>query len=371
MPKLLFNTAIIAFFSVSFFYPFTIDAQQSFKGLESLFSSPRQYTVSFTAAAHHIDGKITEREWADIPWTENYTDIEGDKKPAPYFNTRSKMMWDKNYLYIAAELQEDHIWANVKNHDEVIFQDNDFEVFLDPNNDTYQYFEIEMNAINTVWELFLSKPYRNGSGPLMSWDAPGLRTAVKVLGTLNNPKDKDRGWTIEMAIPYSALSIGNEVMVPKDGDLWRINFSRVEWDTKVENGKYVKSKSPEGKNLPEHNWVWSPQGVVDMHYPERWGYLKFSDSVNVKTTNIFELPYSEKQKTYLWLAYYRQKEFQQKQGRYALSLQEIDVLPSFSLDNKTNTLEMEATLHQFFFSLKTEGQKTITINQDGLIQMLK
>ena len=58
---------------------------------------------------------------------------------------------------------------------------------------------------------------------------------------------------------------------PKDGNQWRINFSRVEWDTTIEAGKYVKVKG-----RPEHNWVWSPQGVINMHCPERWGYLQFS-----------------------------------------------------------------------------------------------
>ena len=27
----------------------------------------------------------------------------------------------------------------------------------------------------------------------------------------------------------------------------------------------------------EDNWVWSPQGRVDMHQPEHWGYLQFAD----------------------------------------------------------------------------------------------
>jgi hypothetical protein len=30
------------------------------------------------------------------------------------------------------------------------------------------------------------------------------------------------------------------------------------------------------KDRREDNWVWSPQGVVDMHRPETWGYVQFS-----------------------------------------------------------------------------------------------
>jgi len=57
------------------------------------------------------------------------------------------------------------------------------------------------------------------------------------------------------------------------GDTWRINFSRVEWEAAIADGRYVKTP---GK--PEDNWVWSPQGVVDMHRPETWGYIQFTDA---------------------------------------------------------------------------------------------
>jgi hypothetical protein len=49
-----------------------------------------------------------------------------------------------------------------------------------------------------------------------------------------------------------------------------MNFSRVEWQ--IEAGGHQYRKVP-GK--PEDNWVWSPQGVVNMHVPERWGYVQF------------------------------------------------------------------------------------------------
>ena len=47
-------------------------------------------------------------------------------------------------------------------HDSVIFQDNDFEVFIDPDGDNHNYYEIEINALNTEWDLRLPKPYRDG-----------------------------------------------------------------------------------------------------------------------------------------------------------------------------------------------------------------
>ena len=59
------------------------------------------------------------------------------------------MLWDETNLYIAAELTETHIWSTLTRHDTIVFLDNDFEVFIDPDNDTHHYFEIEINAAGT------------------------------------------------------------------------------------------------------------------------------------------------------------------------------------------------------------------------------
>ena len=86
-----------------------------------------------------------------------------------------------------------------------------------------------MNALNTGWDLYLNKPYKQHGKADNSWEIPGLKTAVAVQGTLNNSNDKDHGWTIEIAYPWSAFTSRQEVKQPQVGTEWRINFSRVEW----------------------------------------------------------------------------------------------------------------------------------------------
>ena len=103
--------------------------------------------------------------------------------------TRAKMLWDSTYLYIYAELQEADLWGTLRQHDTIIYDDNDFEVFINPDNTTHRYFELEINALGTVMDLFMNKPYRNGGKALMSWDAQGLLSAVTVRGTLDHPGD--------------------------------------------------------------------------------------------------------------------------------------------------------------------------------------
>ncbi len=232
---------------------------------------PKHYDCVRAVKPPNIDGKLDDRAWRDAPWSTSFVDIEGDAKPAPRFRTRMKMLWDNDYLYIGAELEEPHVWATLTEHDSVIFHDNDFEVFLDPDGDTLNYYELEINALGTTWDLLLNKPYRVGGKADNSWEMVGLKSAVAIAGTLNKSADTDQGWTVELALPWKALAqYSKQPLPPRNGDEMRLNFSRVEWQTEIVDGHY--SKLP---GLKEANWVWSPQGAINMHIPERWGSVRF------------------------------------------------------------------------------------------------
>lgn len=220
-----------------------------------------------------IDGRA-ESAWSEASWTDDFTDIEGDKTPA--YRTRTKMLWDEDYLYFFAELEEPNIWGDITQRDEVIFYNNDFEIFIDPDGDTHNYMEFEVNVLNTVWDLWLAKPYRNEGKVTDGWDIAGLKSAVQIDGTLNDPDDEDHLWTVEIAMPWKAITEAAENDHVPAGKYWRINFSRVNWDYELAEGKYTRKKGDDGRYLPEYNWVWSPQGVISMHQPEKWGYVYFS-----------------------------------------------------------------------------------------------
>lgn len=331
---------------------------------------PRQYHSYQTEAPIKIDGVADENAWSKATWSDDFTDIEGDKQPAPAMRTRLKMLWDNQNLYILAELEEPHIWANLHQHDTIIFQDNDFEVFVDPDGDGEKYFEIEINAHNTIMDLFMPKAYRVGGDALMTWDTKGMRTAVQIDGTLNNPQDKDKKWTVEMAIPFSAFAFFNHGLPPRDGAHWRINFSRVEWDTDIVNGQYIKRKDPKtGKSLPEHNWVWSPQGIINMHAPEKWGYLFFVAKPAGSTPVTQSLPAIEAAKEYLWDVYTRQLQYRRKNGRYASTLGALGIsATTINEQGATYTLQMEGITDQFTATLLNKNSKErCSINQEGKI----
>ena len=249
-------------------------------------SSPpvRSYEAPRAATPPAVDGVLDDAAWRNAPWTEPFVDIRGEDWPEPALTTRAKGTWDERYLYVGAELEEPHLWATLADRDAIVYHEHDFEVFLDPDGDALAYYELEINALGTEFDLFLDRPYSRKGKANVGWDMQGLRTAVRLDGTLNDPSDEDAGWFVEIAIPWSALRPPGAppeaaARPPRAGDTWRVNFSRVQWPLEIVNGEYQKEREPrDWSDHPEANWVWSPQGEIDMHIPEMWGAVRFVDS---------------------------------------------------------------------------------------------
>jgi len=293
-------------------------------------TEPRCYLCYRSSELLEFTGCLDKPFWQHAPWTEDFVDIEGDLQPLPAFRTRVKMLWDDQFLYIGVEMEEPHVWATLTEHDSVIFQDNDFEVFIDPDGDNHDYYELEINALNTTWDLRLVKPYRDGGPALNEWEIPGFRSAVSIAGTLNDPSDIDTGWSVEMAFPWAALGeYARCPCPPGDGDQWRINFSRVEWDIEVADGKYRKLP-----DRPEHNWVWSPQGAIDMHRPERWGCVQFSTAA--PGTAEYKPDPSMPAREALMRVYHAQRAFREANGHWAGSLTELGIEEPTAIELETN-----------------------------------
>lgn len=281
--------------------------------------TPRRYLCYRAAGPIEIDGKLNKPAWWAAPWTDEFVDIEGDARRGPWFKTRAKMLWDDQYLYIGAEMDEPHVWGKLTERDSIVYHDNDFEVFLNPTSDNHRYYELEINALNTIFDLFLAKPYRDGGPADHGWDVTGLKTAVHVDGTLNDPSDEDRGWSVEIAMPWTAFDRhGGAKCPPRDGDQWRVNFSRVQWDHRVVDGVYEKIP---GK--PEHNWVWSPQGVIDMHRPEQWGLIQFSSATAGSAKAAWRDDGSGPARALLHRIYYTQLAHRRATGVWASSLEQL------------------------------------------------
>jgi len=316
-------------------------------------SLPLVYNCRFTETEIQVDGKM-DLTWNTTEWSSSFTDIEGDTQPAPYLETKFKMLWSEKYLYVFVWMEEPHVWATLVNHDDIVYRDNDFEVFIDPDGDTHNYMEIEVNAHNTILDLFLPKPYREG-GPLqMQWTAEGLSSAIGIQGSLNDPNHKDTSWCVEMAIPFSSLN-----SMPSMGDHWRMNFSRVQYESVINDNRYSKQKDSTNRFLPEHNWVWSPQGIINMHYPEKWGYVFFTDSGAKQES---KYPEDAPVRLALYELYYQQKVHFKNNGSYTSNIPETITV----LGEHVKLIVDEIEKSSFLFKVAW-NRHYVHLRQDGKI----
>lgn len=361
---------IILIITISFFLSCQNSISQIVSYEHPINYQPVTYVCYKTNDSLIIDGKLDELIWQKTPVTNDFVDIQGDLKPLPPYQTNVKMLWDDEYFYFGAFMEEPHIWGKLRKRDTVIYYDNDFEIFLDPDGDTHHYFEFEINALNTVWDLLLLHPYRedNWKKVLNNWDIKGIKSAVFINGTLNNATDLDSFWTVEVAIPWKVL---NEMTppnyLPKEGVQWRVNFSRVNWNMDISNDIYKKQKGKNGKILPEENWVWSPQGYINMHAPETWGFVQFSEIIAGEKTIDFIPLEDEKIKWGLRQLYYQQRRHYRKNKQYADNLNAL-TLPKVDIENYSFEPQLLKTFNGYEIIAESIDNQTFwLIQEDGKI----
>ncbi|XP_076464338.1 uncharacterized protein LOC143296345 isoform X2 [Babylonia areolata] len=243
------------------------------KAVECRVDLPRVYTVYKLDpnTRINIDGQLGDTAWEQVAWTEAFVDIGGEDLPAPRFESRVKLRWDDSTLYVGAYLQELAVWANKTLHDSTIYQDNSFQILLDTAQSNHKYKEISINAMGTVADTMLTRPYMDDGEPLVFWESE-MERAVHIEGPLNDPSTRNQYWTVEMAIPFKNLYEGTAThsTTPKDRETWRANFVRAEWKTDIVGGKYLKRV-----DAATDWWVWQSLGVANIHLPDRWGLLQF------------------------------------------------------------------------------------------------
>ena len=221
-----------------------------------------EYTCYYTDEPVVIDGRLNDAVWDKAEWTGRFVNLVTGE-PMKY-DTRVKMLWDDENFYVAYFVEEEDIRGRLIGRDTFIWYDNDIEVFFDPDGSGTHYFEYEMNALNTVYDIrWATVLWRDPNAYWdIEWNWNGLRSAVQYQGTLNWPKDKDENWTAEIAFPFRAfLKYGNMPIPPKEGDSWRIDFYRCEYLDRT--------------NHSHEHYSWSVHGLVNMHMPERFGFVRF------------------------------------------------------------------------------------------------
>ncbi len=217
-------------------------------------ASLARYTAWRTAEPINVDGILDDAAWRGAPVSPRFVDM---LTGGPVLHdTRAAVVWDDQYLYVCYRVEEPFVQAKFTNHNDTIYYDNDVECFIAGPD---AYYEFEINAFNTCYEVFFVWEDTYESSGLSKWPEfersklvpfngvgftthprggrlgnfkqalPGLKTAVHVGGTINDNTDRDRGWSVELAFPWSSLrwlATDGRSLPPEDGDVWRMDFSR-------------------------------------------------------------------------------------------------------------------------------------------------
>jgi hypothetical protein len=261
------------------------------------------YECHRTRAGIQIDGRLDELAWAKAPRSPRFVDMVTGEPG--FFHTEAAALWDDRNLYIGFWVEEPFVEAHQRERDSLVFLENDVEVFIDGGD---CYYEFEINALGTVYEVFFiwqdayqrrsrfdipefdlvggnalsfagdsdrsGSTFWTGTHPrgarwaFRHWDFPGLQAAVHVDGSLNDRFVVDKGWTVELALPWAGMThlADDRALPPRAGDVWNLFFGRFE---KLTSG---------GEEIQPHPaWCWTPHGVYDTHQPDRWTRIRFGD----------------------------------------------------------------------------------------------
>jgi len=220
--------------------------------------SPTEYTAPKVATAPSIDGDLSDPLWQQVPWSVPFQ-WSGSMGQADQL-TRAKLAWDDKKLYVAFEVEDTDIVTNPKytHDDDPLYEVEVVEIFLDADNNDATYNEIEVSPDD---HLFDASFVGRRQGMNLGW-ASGTQHAVKLRGTINNPNDRDSGWSAELAVPFETLS-ALPTLPPQAGQRWKFNLFRLD---------HTHGQGEKGQ-------AFSPVMMGDFHNLPKFGTLVFGGPI--------------------------------------------------------------------------------------------
>lgn len=217
-----------------------------------------------------VDGKLDEVAWRDaaaveLSWRFNPANSPALLALTPTVRTTARLLWDTQFLYVGFECEDADVWSNYTQRDAYVWEGEAVGLYLDPLGKGLDYKEIAVNPLGALIDRNISD---NREGKLLAdgdegtrWSAAGIRWAVAVQGTVNDRNDRDRSWSVEIAIPLQEV-VGDAERV-YIGDTWRFQLYRVE-------------RPKDSTDATAEFQAWNPTDTLPR--PERFGLLAFSGS---------------------------------------------------------------------------------------------
>lgn len=179
-----------------------------------------------------VDGNPDDALWRTATRTALVGSLHGEpirlgatREDAPDWGpTEVAFGWDDTALYVAAWLPDHDLRATYTERDQPIWKEEVFELFVFGDAGRSNYLELQVSPRGVLFDAKFER-YRKGDE---AWNG-GYRAPVQVRGTLEQPRDRDQGWTTELAVPWADICAHTEVQCPVGaGTRLRINAFRLE-----------------------------------------------------------------------------------------------------------------------------------------------
>ncbi|XP_045162533.2 uncharacterized protein LOC123527253 [Mercenaria mercenaria] len=287
------------------------------------FGLPRNYIAyHLNGKTITMDGRLDEEAWNEVPWSDNFVDMRSTVYPKPYLDTKYKMRWDDERMYIGVYIQEKNLWATMNTPDSQIWKENGVEFLMDVDGSMFNYKQMQINVLGTMMDQLIYKsPWdaRNITVQYQDWH-PDARKAVFTEGTVNTPGDEDKYWSVEISLSFVKLAESSQRVQPNPAanEVWFLQLGRSEQNLTVVDGQY--KKVPKSK---AQWWSWQPCDVINLLLQDRWGLVQFKRNIDDKKFRF--------DRWHIYKALFdmmdAMRKYQSINGKYTTDIEELDVPP--------------------------------------------
>ena len=217
-------------------------------------SGPQVYEVHYSNTPIKVDGKLNEAIWKKAKAL--------TFKPIPRSlcteNGTVKILWDNKYVYVGAVFRDSDIVQLSKQDWRHYYRTGDLiEIFLKPAEKRY-YWELYATPNGLKNSLFFFSGGRAGLYNRSRYRIKEMLVAATCNGTLNNEKDYDKEWVVEIAIPVKDLEKQGDKIIP--GKVWSFLIGRYNYSIHLDRKELTRTGTPRSNNF---------------HHYRSWDKLKF------------------------------------------------------------------------------------------------
>jgi len=237
----------------------------------------KQIQATRTSEKIEVDGSLDESIWGTVPVARDFKTYQPTIGNPASQESEVRVVYDNRALYIGAVLHDvsiDSIFRELTKRDNVFMGNVDvFKISLNPYNDGQNIFQFEVTAANVQADS--KKSISGGSGMMSrymrhgdySWNAV-WESAVQLT---------DKGWVVEIEIPYAAIRFSKEEV-----QTWGVNF----WRT-IRRSRETSVWNPVDRSFAEEDQNGELVGIESIKaplrlelYPFAAGYYHISEEGN-------------------------------------------------------------------------------------------